>query len=96
MSFDRIVYYICGITDVLIFNLSFMEKLDATQIEPRYRHATIFQKYEDLKPGEFFILENDHDPKPLYYQFAAEKGNEFGWEYLLQGPDWFEVKISKK
>lgn len=72
-----------------------MKTLDATKIEPRYKHATIFQTYEDLAVGESFILHNDHDPKPLYYQFTAEKGKEFGWEYLLKGPDDWEVKISK-
>ncbi|GAB1450237.1 DUF2249 domain-containing protein [Draconibacterium sp.] len=72
-----------------------MKTLDATKIEPRYKHATIFQTYEDLAVGESFILHNDHDPKPLYYQFTAEKGKEFGWEYLLEGPDDWEVKISK-
>ena len=55
----------------------------------------LFQKYEDLPVGESFILQNDHDPKPLYYQFTAEKGKEFGWEYLQQGPEVWEVKISK-
>jgi len=72
-----------------------MKTLDATKIEPRYKHPTIFQAYEDLAVGESFNLHNDHDPKPLYYQFTAEKGKEFGWEYLQQGPDVWEVKISK-
>jgi regulator of cell morphogenesis and NO signaling len=72
-----------------------MDILDVTKIEPRYKHPTIFQKYEDLPVGEAFILQNDHDPKPLYYQFTAEKGKEFGWEYLQQGPEVWEVKISK-
>ena len=72
-----------------------MKTLDATKIEPRFKHATIFQTYEDLEPGDYFILQNDHDPKPLYYQFNAEKTNEFGWEYLQEGPDVWEVKISK-
>ena len=72
-----------------------MKTLDATKIEPRYKHPTIFQTYEDLAVGESFILHNDLDPKPLYYQFTAEKGKEFGWEYLQQGPDVWEVKISK-
>ncbi len=72
-----------------------MKTLDATKIEPRYKHSTIFQTYEDLPVGESFILQNDHDPKPLYYQFTAEKGKEFGWEYLQKGPDVWEVKISK-
>lgn len=72
-----------------------MEKLDVMKIEPRLKHPTIFQKYENLAVGESFILQNDHDPKPLYYQFSAEKDGEFDWEYLQEGPDIWEVKISK-
>ena len=48
-----------------------METLDVTKIEPRFKHSTIFQTYEDLAEGESFIIHNDHDPKPLYYQFNA-------------------------
>jgi uncharacterized protein (DUF2249 family) len=32
---------------------------------------------------------NDHDPKPLRYQFEAEQSGKFAWEYEQQGPvDW--------
>ncbi len=43
-----------------------MEILDVTQIEPRLKHPTIFQKFADLKEGESFIIHNNHNPKPLY------------------------------
>ena len=72
-----------------------METLDVTKIEPRFKHSTIFQTYEDLAEGESFIIHNDHDPKPLYYQFKAEKGETFAWEYILEGPEFWQVKISK-
>ena len=72
-----------------------MEVLDVTQIEPRLKHPTIFQKYEQLVEGEFLILHNDHDPKPLYYQLVAEKGKSFSWEYIIVGPEFWEVKITK-
>lgn len=45
--------------------------------------------------GEYFILLNDHDPIPLRYQFEAEFGQAFTWEYLERGPTEFRVKISK-
>ena len=32
-------------------------------------------------------LINDHDPKPLYYQFMMERTDEFTWEYLEEGPE---------
>jgi hypothetical protein len=33
--------------------------------------------HEALRPGAHFELLNDHDPKPLYYQFAAELPGQF-------------------
>jgi uncharacterized protein (DUF2249 family) len=48
-----------------------------------------------LEPGASFLLVNDHDPKPLYYQFAAEHAGEFTWEYLEKGPTDWRVRIGK-
>ncbi|WP_187261882.1 iron-sulfur cluster repair di-iron protein [Pontibacter beigongshangensis] len=72
-----------------------LEVLNVTIIEPRFKHPTIFERFDKLKGGEAFIIHNDHDPKPLYYQLMGERGNIFKWEYLLQGPEIWEVKISK-
>ena len=69
--------------------------MDVTEIEPRLKHPSIFKKFDELEGGESFIIKNDHDPKPLYYQMLALRGNIFNWEYLMQGPIWWEVKISK-
>ncbi|WP_449436936.1 DUF2249 domain-containing protein [Pedobacter steynii] len=41
-------------------------------------------------------MENDHDPKPLYYQFLAERGQTFSWDYLENGPEIWKVKIAKR
>ncbi|MFD2512511.1 iron-sulfur cluster repair di-iron protein [Pontibacter locisalis] len=72
-----------------------IEKLDVTILEPRMKHPTIFEWFDNRKGGEAFVIHNDHDPKPLYYQLLGERGNTFKWEYLLQGPEVWEVKISK-
>jgi len=72
-----------------------MDTLDVTQIEPRFKHPSIFKKFDDLSGGESFIIHNDHDPKPLYYQLIAERGEVFDWEYLLSGPEIWEIKITK-
>ncbi len=70
--------------------------LNATLLNPMVKHATIFAYYDELNPGEHFILQNDHDPKPLYYQLVGQKGDVFTWEYLEQGPEWWKIKITKK
>ncbi len=69
--------------------------IDVRPIPPRQKHTTIFQTWEALPPGRHFLLVNDHDPLPLYYQFQCEFRGEFHWEYLEQGPDTWRVKISK-
>ena len=70
--------------------------LDVRQVAPRERHPLIFERFESLQPGEAFILVNDHDPKPLYYQFQAERAGQFDWEYLAQGPEVWRVRIARK
>ena len=70
--------------------------LDVTVIEPRFKHPTIFQKFDSILPGGAFIIHNDHDPKPLYYQLLAERGQTFTWEYLEDGPEVWKVKIAKR
>jgi uncharacterized protein (DUF2249 family) len=68
---------------------------DVRPIPGRVKHAQIFQRWLDLPVGQHFVLLNDHDPVPLYYQFAAEFPEAFTWEYLERGPEEFRVKITK-
>lgn len=72
-----------------------IEKIDVTIIEPKLKHPTIFERFDKLLEGDAFIIHNDHDPKPLYYQLIGERGNIFTWDYLESGPDIWEVKIRK-
>ncbi len=61
-------------------------EFDVRQLSPPQRHAAIHKTFDELAKDEAFVLVNDHDPKPLYYQFAAEAGPEFRWEYRQQSP----------
>src|SRR5664279_2367104 len=70
--------------------------LNVTLLEPRQKHPTIFVRFDELEEGESLTIHNDHDPKPLYYQLLAERGNIFTWEHLEQGLESWKVKISKK
>ncbi len=69
--------------------------LDVRQTPPAQRHPLIFNTFESLEPGQSFVLVNDHDPKPLYYQFQAERTGQFEWNYLEQGPEVWRVSIKK-
>ena len=70
--------------------------LDVRQLAPAQRHQSIFASYQTLSPGTGFVLVNDHDPKPLRYQFEAEHAGEFTWATLEAGPQVWRVRIGKR
>lgn len=70
--------------------------IDVRTIVPRERHPLIFQTFDNLSAGEAFTLVNDHDPRPLFYQFSHERDGQFEWEYLEEGPEVWRVLISKR
>jgi regulator of cell morphogenesis and NO signaling len=69
--------------------------LDVREMAPRIRHPKIFETFDALAPGQAFILVNDHEPKPLFYQFLAERLGTFRWRYLEEGPETWRVEIAK-
>jgi len=69
--------------------------MDVRPIPCSVKHGLIIQTWLDLPVGDHFILLNDHDPVPLYYQFSAQWPGAFTWEHLVKGPDEFRVKITK-
>lgn len=71
-------------------------QVDARIYPPRDKHKVILQTFEGLLAGETMELINDHDPKPLHYQFQAELTNQFSWKYLETGPEVWRVAIGKK
>ena len=70
-------------------------QLDVRTEAPMHRHQLIFDNYYRLGAGEGFVLVNDHDPKPLYYQLEAEQAGKFTWAYLEQGPEVWRVRIGR-
>ena len=70
-------------------------QLDVRTEAPMHRHQLIFDNYDKLSAGEGFVLVNDHDPKPLYYQLEAEQPGKFTWAYLEEGPDVWRVRIGR-
>lgn len=69
--------------------------LDVRHLIPAERHRIIFEKWFELAPGSGYVLVNDHDPKPLYYQFAAEHPGQFAWDAIEEGPVVWRVRIGK-
>lgn len=71
------------------------QQLDVRTEAPMHRHQLIFDTYDRLSAGEGFVLVNDHDPKPLYYQLEAEQPGKFTWAYLEEGPEVWRVRIGR-
>lgn len=72
-----------------------MESLFIPELQPALKHPTILKKFDELKNGEAFLLINDHDPIPLYYEMKAEKGEIFEWKKVEDGPEVWKVEIKK-
>ncbi|MCL5958500.1 MAG: DUF2249 domain-containing protein [Chloroflexi bacterium] len=69
--------------------------LDVRQMPPWERHPTIFETFDNLKAGESIKLINDHDPRPLHYQFMMEREGQFEWESHEEGPREWVAYIKK-
>ena len=69
--------------------------LDVRALAPAQRHEKIFATYGALGPGTGFVLVNDHDPRPLRYQFEAEHAGRFTWDVLEAGPTVWRVRIAR-
>lgn len=69
--------------------------VDVRPIVPRERHPMIFSTFDGLPAGAAMELVNDHDPKPVFVQFMAERHGQFSWDVLEQGPETWRVRIGK-
>lgn len=71
------------------------DRLDVRDLPHAQRHQIIFERFASLPVGGSFVLVNDHDPKPLYYQLSAEYVGQLLWQYLEQGPGVWRVRVGK-
>ena len=69
--------------------------IDVRTIAPRERHPLIFGRFDALATGESLQLVNDHDPRPLYFQFSERYPGQFAWDYLQSGPALWQVEITR-
>src|SRR5690625_1298529 len=63
-----------------------------------YSHQTTRKtslSVKELPAGESFVFINDHDPKPLYYEFRSIYGDVVGWDYLQRDPAEWKVKVTR-
>lgn len=69
--------------------------LDLRTIPVFERHPKIFDAWEGLEADSVLTIINDHDPKPLHYQFEGEYPETYRWDYVTKGPEEWVVNITK-
>jgi uncharacterized protein (DUF2249 family) len=69
--------------------------LDIRTIPPRERHPLIFSTFDQLAVGHAMELVNDHDPRPLHYQFHDRLPGQFSWTPIETGPEVWRVRIER-
>ncbi len=71
-------------------------KVDVRAVEPKHRLELILGAWSSLRQGDELFLTVDHDPKCMYYTLAADYGQDsFSFEYLVNGPIDWEVKVRR-
>jgi uncharacterized protein (DUF2249 family) len=75
-----------------------MPQLDVREVPPVDRHDKIHATFESMDPGETLTIVNDHEPKPLYYEMAAEVPDfdEDGYAVQQEEPDKYVAEFPKR
>ncbi len=96
---------VCGLTDTPTPSVAGTDvdshpdgsrRVDVRHLPTGEKHPTIFGAFDRLAVGEAFVLLNDHDPRPLRFQFDAQRPGRFTWEYLEEGPEEWSIRISRR
>ena len=57
--------------------------------------SQVFEEFEALALGEWFVLIGNRDLESLRDEFAGEHPGEFDWQDVERGPDQWRVRITK-
>mgnify|MGYP000017513231 CR=1 FL=1 len=75
-----------------------MPRLDLRDVSPPKRHPLIHEAFDEMDSGDTLTIVNDHEPKPLFYEFQAEVEafDVDGYEVEKTGPNEFEAELPKE
>jgi uncharacterized protein (DUF2249 family) len=75
-----------------------MPRLDVRDVPPAERHPRIRTLFTDMDSGDTLELVNDHEPKPLFYEFQAEVEafDADGYEVEQQASDEYVARFPKQ
>ncbi len=69
--------------------------INAAELRGPNKHRFLITRILDLKPYEGFVLQNDHDPKPLLKSLDRKYPFEFRYTYQSGGPELWRVEIQR-
>ena len=69
--------------------------VDLRAMIPPERHATVFAALDALDPGATFVLINDHAPTPLLRRIEENWPEQFDTRFLIDGPEVWQVAITR-
>ena len=75
-----------------------VETLDLRFVAPTERHPLVHDAFAGLESGETLRIVNDHEPKPLFYEFQAEveSFDAEGYGVEQRGPEEFVADFPKE
>jgi len=71
------------------------QELDVRPLRKPDKHPAIFRAFDELAVGESFVLVNNHDPLHLRDEFDTGYPGNYGWDYLVAGPEAWRIRIRK-
>jgi uncharacterized protein (DUF2249 family) len=73
-------------------------RLDLRDVPPAQRHPKIHDAFAELDSGETLRVVNDHEPKPLFYEFQAEVDEFDAENYAVErrGVEEFVADLPKR
>ncbi|MBP9713714.1 MAG: DUF2249 domain-containing protein [Sterolibacterium sp.] len=72
-----------------------VSQLDLRQITAVERQPRVFDRFNQMQPGDTLWLTHFHHSLPLLYLLLAESPRGFTWKYLEEGPKRWRIRIDK-
>ena len=70
-------------------------EIDIEKVPQPDRHRLIFETFDKVLLHEAVVLNINHDPKPLYFQFLFERSGQFSWDKTSMPDGTFRIEITR-
>jgi uncharacterized protein (DUF2249 family) len=80
----------------LWFPLTEGPELDLDALPPAFAHRAALERFSRLRPGESLRVRSGRELESLWNVLAGGRPGEFGWAYLHEGPDQWQVEVTRR